>query len=203
MNESEFNSTPLKERMSRVLNGTGYFMSVHTPNYAGQRQFNAPPEFVVSLVPENEEEMAKAKSFGLRVFEATNDIPAPYVKIKRKVKDDKDPEEVKPDVVDSMQKDIPESILLGNGSKVAVKFSTYWHQKAPEYGVGTTLFKVMVKDLVPYEGGRIDRDLGTDESGFSIEEHMSLELYLENEAPTTSQETGNTRSALDDIFDED
>ena len=164
MKKQEFESFSEKDRMNRVLEGKAFFASVHTPNYSAAKKFKADPAFMISLGLEGAE-LEKAKSYGLKIREADKYIPMPYVKLQRKVKAGKTPDEVKPLVVDSMQKKVPASILIGNESKVICKFGTYWADTAGGT-VGNTLFKVQIRELVPFTPS--EKGFVKDEGGFKI-----------------------------------
>ncbi len=167
MNKNEFDKIPEKDRLNRILEGTSFFASVHQPNYSAHKKFKADPEFIINLGLEGAE-LEKAKSWGLKIREADASIPMPHVRIKRKVKAGKTPDEVKPQVVDSMQNRVPPTIMIGNKSKVIVKFGTYWADTGGG-GVHTTLFKVQIRELVAFDTTR-DRSLVTDETGFKVPE---------------------------------
>lgn len=165
MTKSDFHALSERDRMNRVLEGTAFYASVHTPNLSAAKKFKADPFFIVNLGLEGDE-VAKAKSYGLDVHAADEFIPLPYVKIKRKVKEGKTAEDVKPQVVDSMQNKVPATILIGNGSKILVKFGTYWYDNGGG-GIGTSLFKVQIRELIAFDK-TMDRDLKKDETGFII-----------------------------------
>lgn len=188
LTKAEYEEIPENDRFNCVLEGTAYYSSVHKPNMAGVRQFDAEPVFITTLGLD-EENQEKAEAMGLIVKEPNEVIPEPHVQIKRKVKDDKEPDDVKPTVVDSRQQIIPEDVLVGNGSKVAVKFATYWHRSSDKWGVGTVMFKMQVTDLVPYDPSTIvDPDLDMNEDGFSIETYLAGENEEEEEIPVDSVE---------------
>lgn len=172
INEKQFNAIPEKERMNRTLEGIAYYASVHTPNRTAEKKFNAAPAYIVYVGLEGEE-LAKAESYGLKILEPTNNIPQKHVKIQSKIKpkDGKTAEErfgdTKPDVLDSMQNTIPEDIKIGNGSKILIKFMTFWHQMSNQHGAGTWINKVQVKKLVKFEGSK-DQSLDMDEDGYTV-----------------------------------
>ncbi len=171
MNKKEFELIPENERFNCVLEGEAYYASVHTPNMSAVKKFNADPFFGISLTLEGDQ-LEKAKEMGLNVRDANDSIPKPFVVIKRKVKEGKTADEVRPSVVDEMQNPIPKNILIGNGSVVLVKFATYWYE-AGGGGVGTTFFKTQVKDLVAYNPDNIvDPDLEMNKDGFNINDYL-------------------------------
>lgn len=195
INKKKYEEIPDNDRFNVVMEGVAYYASVHTPNpgYKGKD-----PLFLVNLGL-NAEGLKKAKKFGLTVYDPTDTIDLPYVRIGRKL-NKREASEVKPDVVDSKMNNIPSNILIGNGSKVRVKFATYWwgedergdDPKEPEGGVGTTIFKVQVIDLVRYENGD---DLASVDGGFSLDDATSIA----NEAPSTpAKKVGNGADIFDD-----
>lgn len=211
--ESQYNSFAKEDTLSRSLEGVLYYSSVHSPNYSAQRKFNSDPAFIVTLGLDKEEEIEKAKSFGLIVKPANETIPYPNVKVQRKVKGDKTPDDVKPTVVDAMQREIPSHILIGNGSRGILKFGTYWHPNSSRTGVGTALFKVTVSALSPYTASQQEETI---EGGFSIDAYLkgeetaiinSSDDLPESDdidsAPTTGGKKNGKKSSLPPIFDEE
>lgn len=169
MNKADFFSIPEKDRLGRVLKGKAFYASVHTPNMSGVAKFKSDPYYIVNLglTPD---EAKKAESYGLKVLPPEGEIDMPYVKIKRKVSKDKTPDfhpetGVAPEVVDTAQRAIPKSILIGNKSDVILKFATYWYDTSGG-GIGTSMYKVQVVSLVPYI--RKDKDFVNDGSGFTV-----------------------------------
>lgn len=167
MNKTDFNNQPEKDRMNRVLEGTAFYACVHAPNYKQAKMFNSQPAFMVSLGLDDEG-VKKANEYGLKVHQPDEFISMPYVKIQRKVREGKTVDEVKPTVVDSVQKKIPANILVGNGSKILCKFGTYWYENGGG-GVGTALFKVQVRELVAFNPHTEDKQLIMDEGGFTVD----------------------------------
>lgn len=166
-NEQQFEAINLRERMNRVLEGEFYYARVHSPNPNNKGKFKKDPAFEVYvrlLTPEMEE---RARSYGLKIKEPTEQIPGPHVMLKRKYVPNRKGQLPKVDVVDSMQKPIPGSILIGNTSTGLVKFQTFWYPRATEFGIGVGLSKVQVKKLVPYETSK-DSSLDYDEEGFTV-----------------------------------
>lgn len=171
MKQKDFMAMPEKERKSRTLEGTAYWASLHKPNLSAVKKFNGVPAYMVTLGLDETNE-ALARSYGLDVKPADEYIPVPYVKLQRKIRPPKTEQDVKIDVVDSMQNRIPASILIGNGSLVRCKFGTRW-STAPAGGVVADLYKVQVRKLVEYVSNG-DKDLVKDETGFIIP-HISAE----------------------------
>ena len=161
MNKLQFLNAPEKDRLGRVLRGTAFYSSLHTPNMSGVAKFNSDPYFIVNLglTPE---EAAKAESYGLKVLPPVGEINMPHVKIKRKAPAGED---ITIEVVDTNGNDIPKNVLVGNGSEVICKFATYWYD-AGGGGIGAALYKVQVLKLVPFV--RKDKDFINDGSGYVV-----------------------------------
>ena len=195
INKQQYESIPDNDRFNVVFEGTAYFASIHTPK-AGYKGKGKLYEVSLGL---DDKGVEKANKYGLRVYSETDSIPMPHIKIRRKIDAAKGQtaESVKPEVVDSKLRSIPSNILIGNGSKVRVKFATFWwgddemgdDPSDPDGGVGTTMFKVQVVDLVRFENGD---DLGEVDGGFSLDDETSIA----NEAPAKKVTNGGT------IFDD-
>jgi hypothetical protein len=180
MKKSDYEKLSEKDRMNRVLEGKAFFSSVHKPNMSKVKKFNALPEYIVNLGVEGEE-LQKAKDYGLRIHEANSSIPMTHVKLTRKLKPGADPAKVKPQVVDTKQNTVPESILIGNGSDVTCKFATYWYDNNGG-GVNPILFKVQIKKLVEVDLSK-DRSLEADGSGFVVDPDIVAEEADDNTIP--------------------
>lgn len=200
MNKQKFEAMDDNEVFNRVLEGTLYYSSVHTPNRSAERKFNARPFYAVT-VGLDDENQKKAEEYGLKIREANEHISEPHVVIKRKVKEGDPVEKAKPDVVDELQNPIPESILIGNGSKGLVKFATYWYD-ANGGGVGTTLFKVQITDLVEYERDNRDPNLVYNEDGFNINDLLGTQGPEQTEASNDTNEKDEKLEVDPDIFDD-
>jgi hypothetical protein len=153
--EADFNKFSEKERMNRTLEGIAYWAFVQKPKHSDKYSTDT---FTITLALDTPEALKKAESWGMTIKPADKYVPLPYVEISRKVRPGKTIEECKPEVVDSVQS--PVTDLIGNGSRVMVKFGTYFFN-----GTRTSLFKVKINDLVPYvsKGSAIDR---VDEGGY-------------------------------------
>lgn len=163
--EKDFNNFPEKEVKNRVLKGVAYYAKVHKPDYKSAEKFGGIPTFSVCLIPDDPE---LAHAFGLILKEPTEQIPEPYVQIKAKVGKKRldTPEAAKPEILDSNGNEIPETMLIGNGSRIAVKFMTNWTQMSPRFGVSTYMSKIVVNSLVPYEVADVDM---SEDGGFVVE----------------------------------
>jgi hypothetical protein len=159
MTETEFNKLSEKERLNSTLEGTFYYAWVNKPKYSEKYKTNT---FQINVILD-EANVAKAKALGLKVNDPDKYNPGPWVQIKRKVKDMKEVDDVRPEVVDSLQKPVPSDIIIGNDSKGIVKFGRFWHQNNGG-GVSTVLFKIQIRDLVEFKP--VDTSLAMDEGGF-------------------------------------
>lgn len=136
------NTEPVK---FEILEGEAMYAFLHQPD-KGNAKHRIGPAYKVDLVL-NKEQLAKAKSLGLKIREPKgpdDKFKGPYVQIKSKVQEGRKP----PRVVDSQRNPIPPSILVGNGSKVRVRFLPYFFG---EDGVTPILQELQVLTLVPYE----------------------------------------------------
>lgn len=208
MKKIEFENIPLRERSNRTLEGTAFWASLHTPNRSAVVKFKGEPFFGLSLALD-EKNAALAREYGLTLKEPDDVIDQPYIRLRRKrtqkqIREGVDIMDVKPPVVDTLQNEIPSSILIGNGSKVICKFSTYWSDttNAP----ATSLTKTQVVDLkryVPVEKGMV-----TDGSGFtvgSLQETDSFDALadlLEEIPEAAPVKTKKVASGAASLFDE-
>jgi len=147
--EADFNKFSEKDRMNRTLEGLAYWSFVQSPKHSDKYNTDT---FTLTLNLDSPEQIAKAESYGHKIKPADKYNPLPHVEIMRKVRPGKTVDEVRPEVVDSVQ--TPVKDLIGNGSRVMVKYGTYWFD-----GLRTNLFKVKIIDFVPFvsKGSAIDR----------------------------------------------
>lgn len=147
---------------SQVLEGLAQYAFLHAPDKGNEKRKIA-PSYKISLMLVDKDQKKKAQSLGLNIKPATDKIPHDYVDIKSRVKSDRPA----PKVMDAKRNSIPPSILIGNGSRVRVRFLPY------EYGEGeitAVLQETQVLDLVRYEsGGRSEDLLPAEESGFTVD----------------------------------
>lgn len=162
LTEQEFNKLSEKERLNSILEGTFYWTWLAKPKVS-EKYKNM--EYTVNLVL-NEENQKKALAMGLKIHPADKYTPGPWVKLQRKVKDQTNPQAVKPEVVDSMQKKVSDDLLIGNESQGLVKFGRYWYPNNGG-GIGTVIFKVQIRKLVEFKAK--DSGLVMDETGFVSE----------------------------------
>jgi hypothetical protein len=185
MNKQQYDALSKEEKVL-TLEGVAYYSHLQTPDTQTAQRFNADPFYRMQLGLEGSE-LQKAKDFGLKIKPATEWVPFEHIELKRRVKDPSNPEASKPDLVDSLQNEIPSNILIGNGSKVVCRFGTYWYENQGG-GVGTTLFKTQVRDLVPYTSASSDKADAVDNGGWTV-------------GGTTSATTGSTGASDEDLFD--
>lgn len=218
--EADFEAIDLNQRLNSFLDGYSYYACIHQPNKRVSQAFkNAKPKWSIKLGLEGEN-LKKAKEMGLTIYEPTDDIPYKHVEIKRNPKDedivqlgmDAALEKVRPDVFDTKKVPVPEDILVGNGSKVRVKFARFWHglaqnddkKKGP--GVGTALMKVQIRELVSYNPVEEEFDVEDDEEGsFSVSDtHTPVSeksSVPDPQAPLDDDDDMN--DDIDDIFEDE
>jgi len=129
---------------AHIISGKAYWASVVKPNttYEGAWQVD------VCL---DEDNKSMVESLGLTV-QNKGDEKGDFVKIKRKVNKLDGSQRTAPIVKDSNNNDWDDR-LIGNGSLVNVKFSTYDWNYNNKKGKASFLLAVQVVDLVPYGGG--------------------------------------------------
>lgn len=173
MNKEQFNNLPKKEQLNSTLDGVAYWAFISKPKVSEKYKTT---KFTINLGLD-EANQRKAIAYGLKVMPADKSVPTPYVVINRKIKEGIDPQTKKPELVDSAQKAVKEGTLIGNGSNVRVKFGRYWYDTSGG-GIGTTLFKVQILSLVPFDGSK-DRDLVSDGSGYvaAVENDIAAEAF--------------------------
>lgn len=186
--KEDFDSLSEDERLNCVLSGVFYYSCVHSPNYSSVKKFKGKPCFKVTLGLEGDE-VKKASDMGFVLKEPTEDIPHPHIDIKRDVHNEAEIDKYRPKIVDSLQNDIPSSILIGNGSRGLVKFHRYWIENPPAR-VGGVLLKLQVRELVRFVPDETDKDLVIDEEGFSVSDLQD------------GEEASDTDTSFDDVLKE-
>lgn len=135
------NTTP---RKSEILEGLAMYAFLHIPD-KGNPARRIAPAYKIDLMLTEKDQLKKAKDLGLKINPASEKHKYPFVKIKSKV-DEKRPDG--PVVVDAKNNTVPKNILVGNNSKVRVRFLPW------TYGEGeitAVLQGVQVLELVAYE----------------------------------------------------
>lgn len=217
MTKQQYNGLSDQDRMNCTLKGVLYYASVQKPNpgYKGKD-----PNYVVNLGLETKDEIKKAEGYGLKIKEANDTIPLPYVVVRKKIKN-RDPEQVRPPVVDEMQNEFPREVLIGNGSKGIIKFALYWwgeddigsNPDDPDGGVGHTLLKTQVTDLIVFKPeAPKDSSLENNEDGFNINTFLaenpdaaSTDVESTSDEGDVKEEKNKSASISDDdsdIFDD-
>ena len=74
-------------------------------------------------------------------------------KFKRKLNRAKGGVNTPPQIVDKDKQPRDNSLLIGNGSKGKVAFSTYEHKMMDQHGLGKSFNAVQILEHVPYGGG--------------------------------------------------
>ena len=163
MKKYEFDKLPVNEKFI-TLRGLAYWAKVHKPETNKYKSTS----YNLSLAIHTPEALALCKKFGLALKEPNDTIKHPYLQLKRTIKNPNDAAEVAKKriiVVDTAQKEVPETILIGNGSDVDVKVSLYWSETTER--VMATPSKMRVRKLVPYAARKEFEDV---EDGFIAEE---------------------------------
>ena len=176
MAKAETKTTPapkantFKPLESEILEGLAMYAKIHTPD-PGNAKFRIPPAYKIDVMLSDPEQLKKAESLNLKIKHSTNEnFTHPYVTFKSRVKEERKP----PRVMDSQRNIIPPSVLIGNGSKVRVRFIPF------AYGEGevtAVLLDTQILELVKYEPtakeGADEKKgsyLGKVDGGFVVEE---------------------------------
>lgn len=129
-----------------IISGTAYWASIQSPN----TKFDANGVWTIN-VSLDAAGLKKAEELGIDgLIKNRGDDQGDYLQFKRKVKRNDGTENNPPKVLDSGKKVIPSDILVGNGSKVNVKFNTYEWKFGGRTGTGLDLIAVQVTDLVEF-----------------------------------------------------
>lgn len=126
-----------------ILSGLAQYAFVHQPD-KGNIKRKIAPAYKIDVMFDNEEQKAKAKALGLNVKPADEKHPHEFVTIKSKVQEGRK----KPRIIDSQRNDIPETILVGNGSRVNVRFLPWGYGEGE---VSAILLETQVVELVEYK----------------------------------------------------
>jgi hypothetical protein len=149
-----------------VIEGIAMYAFLHQPD-KGNPKYKIGPAYKIEVMLDDKTQLKFAESLGLKIKEPTDKFEFPFISIKAKVKEGRNG----PRVMDSKRNLIPPKILVGNGSRVKVRFLPF------EYGEGEVtaiLQEVMVTKLVRYEGNT-SGFLDSEEDGFSVEDEASLD----------------------------
>lgn len=126
-----------------MLEGLAMYAFVHVPD-KGNVKYRIPPAYKVDLMLPDKEQEDKARALGLNVKSPNDKFKYPYVQIKSKTKEGRRA----PRVLDSQRNPIPTSILVGNGSRVRVRFLPWGYGDGE---ISAILQETQVLDLVKYE----------------------------------------------------
>jgi hypothetical protein len=151
-----------KQVQYEVIEGVAMYAFLHQPD-KGNPKRKIGPAYKIEVMLDDKTQLKFAESLGLKIKEPTEKFEFPYISVKSKVKEGRNG----PRVMDSKRNIIPADILIGNGSRVKVRFLPF------EYGEGEVtaiLQEVMVTKLVRYEGGNNSGFLEPEEDGFSVDE---------------------------------
>lgn len=126
-----------------ILSGLAQYTFIHAPD-KGNPKHRIGPAYKIDLMLNDAKQLKKAESLGLVIREKDDKHPHPFVTIKSKVKEGRNP----PLCIDSQKNPIPKNILIGNGSEVRVRFLPW------SYGEGEVtaiLQEIQVVKLVEYK----------------------------------------------------
>lgn len=155
-----------------ILSGVAQYAFLHRADQ-GNLKRKILPAYKIDLMFNNEEQKNKAKALGLTIKPADDKHPMEYVTIKSKVKEGRK----KPRLIDSQRNDIPESILVGNGSEVNVRFLPWGYGEGE---VSAVLLEVQVVKLVEYKPTEGEKErksyLPVIEGGFVIPNKEEAEV---------------------------
>lgn len=131
---------------SQILEGIAMYAFVHQPD-KGNAKYKIPPAYKIEVQFDKPDQLKKAQDLGLKIREPDGEkFTFPYASFRSKVKEGRNP----PRIMDSQRNPIDPKILVGNGSRVRVRFIPF------EYGAGeitAVLQDTMVLELVKYEAG--------------------------------------------------
>lgn len=158
------NTSPVK---FEILDGLAWYTFIHKPD-PGNKAKRIGPSYKISLVVDGEN-LEKAKKLGLKIKDKNPKIKGSYVDIKSKY-DETKPDRKKPVAVDSQKNLIPSNILIGNGSRVRVRFLPFTYGEGE---VTAILKEIQVLELVEYvpteeEKARKGQWLNKVEGGYKV-----------------------------------
>tara|TARA_R100000963_G_C4645041_1_gene109134 strand:- start:10 stop:504 length:495 start_codon:yes stop_codon:yes gene_type:complete len=125
-----------------IISGNAHWASVLAPNVKYD------PVYSIDVELLDDDSKSMVESLGLTI-KNKGDGRNDFVTIKRKLMKNDGDERPAPIIKDSANNAWDDK-LIGNGSKVNVKFGTYDWTYAGKSGVGADLMAVQVVDLVPY-----------------------------------------------------
>lgn len=147
-----------------TLSGVAQYTFIHRPDKGNEKRKIA-PAYKIDLMFDNDDQRKKAEGLNLKVKPADEKHPMPFVTVKSKVAEGRNP----PRLIDSQRNEIPNTILVGNGSKVNVRFLPWGYGEGE---VTAILQEIQVVTLVPYaptEGEKARKSfLPVVEGGFTV-----------------------------------
>lgn len=151
------------------LRGLAVYCFIHRPD-PGNEAEKIGPAYKVDVELPNKDELKKAKSLGLTIKDPDAKHKHPFVTVKSKVMEGRNP----PLAVDTKRNPIPNTILIGNGSEIIVRFLPYGYGKGK---VSAILKEIQVVNLVRYVPSQEELDrkgfLPPLEEGFVVGDEQS------------------------------
>ena len=133
---------------TNLISGISYWAKVHKPV---PDKFNSEGIYSIDVALDSKAE-TQLKKLGLGgKIKNKEDDRGNFIQIKRKVRKKDGSMNTPVRVVDAQKNPIPETTLIGNGSKVNVLFDTYEYDRGQGKETGSALKAVQVIDLVSYK----------------------------------------------------
>ena len=154
-----------------IISGKAHWASVLAPNTTYE------PVYSIDLELDDDTK-STVEGLGLTI-KNKGDGRNDFVTIKRKLYNKNGDERPAPTVKDSANNNWNDQ-LIGNGSQVNVKFSTYDWTYAGKSGVGADLMAVQVVDLVPYGNSN---DFESIDDGYVVKPSSSSNQQQEEAVP--------------------
>jgi hypothetical protein len=154
-----------------IISGKAHWASVLAPNTTYE------PVYSIDLELDDDTK-STVEGLGLTIKNKGDDRND-FVTIKRKLYKKNGDERPAPTVKDSANNNWDDQ-LIGNGSQVNVKFSTYDWTYAGKSGVGADLMAVQVVDLVPYGNST---DFESIDDGYVVKPSSSSNQQQEEAVP--------------------
>ena len=148
------------------VEGTAYWAAVVAPNTTFEPQW----KIDVALDAAGIEQVNGIEGV---VIKNKDDERGDFISLKRNVEDRSGNKKPAPKVIDS-QNNAWDDKLIGNGSKVCVKFHTYPYNYRGKSGISAELDAVQVIDLVEYNSA--DSGFQARENGYVVEPAMANEF---------------------------
>lgn len=134
---------------THFISGICHWAKVHQPHFD---QYNEDGIFSIDVELTDATKKKLKEDLGLTAgFRNKNDERGEFFTFKRKYKRRDGTKQTPPKVVDSQKNPISPDILIGNGSKVNVAFTTYDWERSGKKGKSASLSAVQVVNLVAYD----------------------------------------------------